>query len=756
MLRVLLPCLLAALLGGCAALQPPQDRLFQQNRFSELRQVMEAKLGTKPDAPTGDLVYLCFAYAKIRAYDKLFPCIERMETRIRGGDTKLYWFDFSAAPALLRAQAAIELADLPKAIEYGTEAHRLTQPKGVYLQMKIYALSVLSLAHALSGNRSEAERFAAELTAVDTGYPNTLMASDKYIGLARVQMALGDPVGAMEALRRDDAETGLFKGMADLVTGAGLAGDSIFSYWELPKRFIRARALLETGQKDAARQAYDALLASPGVEQNADLLWIILDDRGRLAEGDGDPAMAIGLYNRAIASVELQRATIRAEAGRIGFVGDKQALYWRMVSAQLNRGDVPQALAFAERAKARALVDLLGSRDMAATARSAPVGQLVTQLRQAQSDLAQVDPAMAGSRSAMVSSLTEQLRQVAPDLAALVAVSPLSAATLQGLLPDGEILVEYFGHGSDLVAFVAGKTVLTARRLDGKGLRADIQALRKHLERPDQGDPAPLAKALHARLMEPLADLLTGDRLLVVPHGPLHYLPFAALHDGRGFLVERRSIRILPAAGVMPYLDGRPVSSGKTLLVGNPDAGNPDLDLEFAQKEVEAIHKIVPGSTLLLRKEASKTAVKRSAANFSRLHFASHGKFRPDSPLASGLLLAREGDEGGMLTVSELYGLSLKADLVTLSACETGLGAIESGDDVVGLTRGFLFAGARTIVSSLWSVDDEATKDLMVGFYSGLAKAGKRDALRLAQMAVKAKHSHPYYWAAFQLTGDGR
>ncbi|TAN72768.1 MAG: CHAT domain-containing protein [Magnetospirillum sp.] len=742
-------------LGGCSAMLPPQDQMFQQNRFAELRQLMEAKVGPNPAAKTGDLVYLCFAYAKIRAYDRLSPCIDRLQARIDGGDTKLYWFDFSAAPSLLRAQAAIELGDFPKAIEQSEIAYRLTQPKGVYLQMKIYALSVRSLAFALVGQRTEAERFATELAAVDTSYPDTLMASDKYIGLARTRMALGDHRGALDALERDDSETGFLKAMT-VVTTVGMVGESIFSYWELPKRFIRARAQLEVGQLDAARVAFDALLKEAAIEQNADLLWLILDDRGRLAERQGDAAAAAGYWRRAVDLIEAQRATIRAEAGRIGFVGDKQGLYHRLVSSLIAQGDDAGAFAYAERAKARALVDLLGTRDLRRVARAAPVEGLMGQLQQAQQALATIDPASPpGLRGARVAELTAQLRRAAPELASLVSAQASSAEEIQALLPDGEALVEYFGGGDDLVAFVVTRRGIVARRLDGRGLVDDIQSLRTRLQGPDKGDPLPVAQRLHARLLTPLDGLLQGQRLLVVPHGPLHYLPFAALHDGRSFMVERHALRMLPAAGVLAYLSGRRANGDRLLLVGNPDLGQEKYDLPHAQVEAEAIHKLWPKSMLLVRRQAGKETVKRLAATHSRLHFASHGVFRPHQPLASGLLLSPEGDTDGMLTVAEIYELSLDADLVTLSACETGLGAIKNGDDVVGLNRGFLFAGARTIVSSLWSVEDEATKELMVGFYAGLAKRPKREALRQAQLAVKARFPHPFYWAAFQLTGDG-
>jgi CHAT domain-containing protein len=147
--------------------------------------------------------------------------------------------------------------------------------------------------------------------------------------------------------------------------------------------------------------------------------------------------------------------------------------------------------------------------------------------------------------------------------------------------------------------------------------------------------------------------------------------------------------------------------------------------------------------------------VKRFGEQFRYIHFATHGTFDAEKPLSSGLLMAGDVENDGTLTVGELYDLHLPVDLVTLSACETALGKVANGDDVVGFTRGFLYAGVSSIVSSLWKVDDQATSILMQQFYRSLKKSDKRSALRTAQLKVKDTYnSHPYYWAAFQITGS--
>jgi len=256
--------------------------------------------------------------------------------------------------------------------------------------------------------------------------------------------------------------------------------------------------------------------------------------------------------------------------------------------------------------------------------------------------------------------------------------------------------------------------------------------------------------------LAPFVEQLDTPRLIIVPHGVLHYLPFAALWDGQRTVIDRWSVRYLPSASVIRYL-APPRSAGQAslLAIGNPDVGRADLALKYAQREAEELGRLYADATILTGKRANKAEVVRIAPAFRYVHLATHGQFSSSAPLKSGVLLSGPSPEEGRLTVGEMYSLRLNADLVTLSACETGLGQVNSGDDVVGLTQGLLYAGARSIVASLWAVDDEATLHLMVEFYRNLGRASPEDALRAAQLSTRQRYPHPMFWAAFQLTGAG-
>lgn len=524
-----------------------------------------------------------------------------------------------------------------------------------------------------------------------------------------------------------------------------------------------ANIMVELGQKVEAFALYEIAFAHPRFNQYPELYWIALFNRGRLAEKSGKLTEAIDYYRRAIEVIESLRASITSESSKIGFVGNKQDVYGHLIKALITSQRPGEAFEYAERAKARALVDMLASREMFKRPSGGESNALLPELTRLNIDLAAFNPEKATPEQVQKNQQTrglmrkaaEKLQQADPELASLVTVAGFSEAKLRELLQPDETLVEYYYLGNDLYAFIASKSALKGIRLEGAGLSDAVRQFRTAAQNPQSKEIAKLSRELHTRLIAPLG-LPPKGNLLIVPHGALHYVPFNALGNGTDSVIDRYSLRLLPSASVMSFLNQRKASGKGLIIFGNPDLGDPQYDLPGAQKEAAEIARLRPGSTVLLRSEASKTAAQKIAGNYAYLHFASHGKFDPAKPLQSGIYLANDKETGasGTLTVDDLYSLQLNADLVTLSACETALGNIDNGDDVVGLTRGFFYAGVSSIVSSLWPVDDNATYQLMTRFYGELDKSPKAEALRKAQLAVKAKYPHPFYWAAFELTGN--
>lgn len=762
----------AAVLVASLSLTAIADSSSQQfeyaanGRFDELQKLLEAEEAGRA-LNTRDRHALCFAYSKTKRYNKLLPCLDKLAENVRKGDlrTRLFGLD-DATPTIyiMRADALIELGQYAKAIEEAQKGLKwLRDEDSDDLDMVVHTLADLSLASTLSGNRNEGERYANELARTNTSLlGNSDYANARAMALGRVYMALGDYPRALAGIRSDT--TFKLKAFLDnLVSGALFRGMSNWAWAELPRGFMINKALLETGQMAEAKAGFDELLKIPQVKENGEIYWLILNDRARIAEEDNDREMAIRLYKEAIDIIESQRSSINTEANKIGFVGDKQAVYGRLVAALFKLNRASEAYEYIERAKARALVDLLANKeDFAlpplAAKQAAP---LLASYRAAESEaLAQAPLDMAattktGQRNLVVKKGAE-LNSVAPELASLVSVTSVPVKEILEHLSKNEAIVEYYFHGKDLYAIVLSEAGVRAARIDGRDLEERIREFRSQIDRREEG-VGPQSQALYDRLIRPLAADIGGRDLLIIPHGALHYLPFAALHDGRNFLAAEHSLRYLPSASVLKYLKPPRTQRPESVLIfGNPDLGNPKLDLPNAEIEAKAIADLVPGSELLVRKKASEAAFKQFAPSFRYLHIASHGQFNASNALDSRLLLSQDGGQDGSLTVGELYSVRLDVDLTTLSACETGLGKVLSGDDVVGLTRGFLYAGSSSVVASLWEVDDLATAELMKAFYTRL-KAGvpQKLALREAQMEVRKSFPHPFFWAAFFITGQG-
>src|SRR5713226_3246218 len=194
----------------------------------------------------------------------------------------------------------------------------------------------------------------------------------------------------------------------------------------------------------------------------------------------------------------------------------------------------------------------------------------------------------------------------------------------------------------------------------------------------------------------------------------------------------------------------------KVLALGNPDLGDPKMSLQFAEIEAKEIKSLYPQSEIYLEKEATEEKAKALSPQNDIIHFATHAQLNENDPLSSAILLAKDGKEDGRLEVREIFGMDLHANLVVLSACETGLGKLSSGDELVGLTRAFIYAGTPSVVASLWNVDDSSTAQLMASFYKNLKTMSKVEALRQAQLELIRGQSSSVLLARRGIGGVGR
>jgi CHAT domain-containing protein len=284
------------------------------------------------------------------------------------------------------------------------------------------------------------------------------------------------------------------------------------------------------------------------------------------------------------------------------------------------------------------------------------------------------------------------------------------------------------------------------------------------------------------RLIEPILSWSQeGDILWIVPHDALHYIPLHALKVEGRYLIERNPVCFTPSASIMKYCRNNRKDKLDTALILADSRGNLPLAGEEAWVVADLLNTI-PHIGSAATKSRLLELLQNGREEFDVLHFACHGSFCFDQPLKSGIQLAPENDNGrgtesdadSTLTAEEIFKLSIPANVVTLSCCESGVNANRPGDELIGLTRALIYAGAASIVVSLWQVVDVSTRFLMERFYRELLGGrNKAEALQRAQLHVMnmqgpsvitfddtSKESgnkcfdHPYYWAPFILVGD--
>ena len=354
-LKVLISIVLLSSSVGCIGSLVPKDEILIANaRYSELETHLEGKVQDLSSTETLMLWPLCYSYYNLKEYNKLFPCLDQLEKNIAKGDYKAKTWgdpfptDMSAGPAVLRAQANIDFGNYDAAVENASKAYNIIQQRdrGTTSWIRIQVLNTLALAQALKGDRDNAEKSLRQLEDVSTFFTYTILKTDKLNGQAKTYMALGDFQRSLATIKEDEGQAwfrNYVKGVVLVTTGIG--GDyDIFASLQLPKAFILNKSLYETGQVQRAKAGYDKLLAMPQTKDNGDIYWLILFDRGKIAEAEGNLKEAIDFYQSAIEIIERQRSTINTEASKIGFVGNKQQVYHALIAALFAAGATGQGL----------------------------------------------------------------------------------------------------------------------------------------------------------------------------------------------------------------------------------------------------------------------------------------------------------------------------------------------------------------------------------------------------------------------------
>jgi CHAT domain-containing protein len=555
---------------------------------------------------------------------------------------------------------------------------------------------------------------------------------------------------------------------------------------------VRARALLALERPDEARALAASALA---ITEGSGALWLAHEShhvQADVARAGGEHDRALEEYEAAIASIERVQSRLATEL-RTNFLADKLRVYQDAIDCCLRLGQPERALAYLERAKSRALVDYLASNpDVRMRARRPDTQAIVDELAELRVEhdwfydrlygygLARRDEApsedSAGEARFLQAAVRDRERRIARLLERLAVHDadgleelPRPAhgqPPLPPSLDEGTVLLEYYLRPDDGAVFVVADGELTVvplpvgsaalRQLRSLGLvnvqaTAAAIATRGSIEGPNRNAHG-LLESLYRALLGPVAAHLAGrERVIIVPYGPMHGLPFHALSDGGRYLLETLEVVVCPSNSLLQLCADRARPAGseprrppRALVLAYSDGGR----LPGVLDEARAVAELMP-ATCYVEAEATRDRL-AGAPGHAVVHLAAHGEARLDNPTFAHLKLA-----DGQLGVADVFNLRLDGALVTLSACETGQNAVAGGDELVGLSRGFLYAGASTLVQSSWRVEDRSTSRLMARFYRALsAGRPKGAALREAQLALLDDGAAPYLWGAFQLIGD--
>jgi CHAT domain-containing protein/predicted negative regulator of RcsB-dependent stress response len=504
---------------------------------------------------------------------------------------------------------------------------------------------------------------------------------------------------------------------------------------------------------------------------------------GRVQAAMSRPAEAHACYEEARRILEQLRGGLSREELRISFMKNRLVIYEELVDLCLagkTKPHLEEAFRHIEQSKSRSLRDLMsnaGSEFHLASGLDPKLTRRVHDLRAEinwysrkyeaeQLGETKTPPERLARIQAQIRKREDELLQVAREMpvpvaesAGLISLDPVTLEEIRSALSPESTLLEYFQIRDHLVAVVLNHDTLEIVPIAALSQVNDLIA-RLHFQLSKFKLSAEYiaafgkslmettlrhSKDLYEALLRPIRNRLTGNRLLIVPHGSLHSLPFQALFDGSEYLIDSYSISYAPSATVFRLCHTRIANrNGGALVLGIPDASAP-----VVLDEVQTVAATIPRSQLFLGEAATVNLLRAKGELSSLIHIATHGYFRQDNPMFSGIRL---GD--GILSLYDLYQLRLPAELITLSGCATGLSVVTDGDELLGLVRGLIHAGAQSALLTLWDVHDRSTAEFMALFYGHWSRLGdKSTALRLAMLELRNRYPHPYHWAPFVLVG---
>ncbi len=561
-----------------------------------------------------------------------------------------------------------------------------------------------------------------------------------------------------------------------------------------------SRILLATG---ARGDAIDKLDQCETLSLTPELSWQAAYTRGIIEYENGNNRKAEQQLKMAIEIIESLRGEISRSEFKWYFLDNKVDVYDAYVSLLTDENRIQESFTINEKARSRTFLDLLAQQSVIQMEDDSLIRReknLLREISYIQALMNQYEMEkksydfLIKKKEKLDQEYLINFRQLVdtqPGYARLKTIDPVGLAEIQSVIDSDLALLEMWSGKDNLYTWV-----ITRDGIDLKKFPISRREVKRQAAFIRNSITFGLEDELFAGLRKLLEDLTLDiqeitkgyGNLVIVPHGPLHFIPFQALYDGEAFLLESKLMSYAPSASVFYYVMSREISERSVSFMGmalgelNIEGFDP---LPGTAMELEQLSQLYDQGDIAYAGDIKEESFKEKASEHKTIHIATHGVLNSHNPNKSYVLMAKSENDDGRLSVEEIYNIKLNADLVALSACETGLGDLSTGDELVGLSRAFLYAGTSAVVVSLWQVDDISTSILMTRMHQ-LLDAGYSSSAALAQAqrdllnsnfeygqsrgmrsvrwhqnirsqldgGVGEKYVSPYFWAPFILIGN--
>lgn len=691
----------------------------------------------------------------------------------------------------LLASISSEAGEYENALRYQEKALNEARDFGIMGQV-IWATIGMGDIYSGIGDFNKAEKFYREARFVK----DTIAMKTKSLD-ASLNLRLGEVMSANEYFSSQGSFTGEAISslrIAEMLLQKGKPDSAIIYLNQSEDKFKAAgnrqgvsNVLVHKGRifvdENNLHDAQPLLDSATMVTDFPETVWQAWFHLGRMYEKLNQDEKAVESYRNSISVIEKIRGNLTIDEFKSTYFDNKREVYDRLLRMLLKMNKPVEAFQISEQARARAFYDILANKKI--DYKGSVPGDLISLEQAKRIEIQKLYKLLQkgdvssftdeGSRTAGLKQLREALASTQteyediiqriklhnPAYAEMVTVQPVNLSDLKASLDDRTAVLAYWLSSNELIYWLITKSGIIYKSIptDEKALSLLVERTRRTIQSNSDDEVKKNLSLLYSLLIAPVEkDLALFPNLVIIPNGSLHFLPFQALIDSRGeYLVQKFNLLYAPSASVFMVCNSKQIKPGSKFM------GMALSDIVLQDKpglpgtgdELRKILPLFPDNIATFGNQSTETFVKKNAAGYNFIHFATHGSYNYSQPLYSHLLFPPSEEDDGRFNVFEVFELSINASLVTLSACETGLGNISQGDELVGLSRAFLFAGSSSVIVSLWAVADYPTSLLMTNFYRYLKDHNLQEALTLAERDVIKIYPQPLYWSPFVLIGNG-